>query len=71
MKTFEERLPKEAIIGLFENEDKIINLNISPTSIVEKISKGMKDNTDIECIFFTNQPKMFQFLEMYDQTNII
>ena len=30
----------------------IINFNISLTSIVEKISKAMKDNTDIEIIFF-------------------
>ena len=34
-KAFEEKLPKEVIIRLFENQSEITDLGISPISIVE------------------------------------
>ena len=34
-KGFDEKLPKEVIIRLFENQNEIMDLGISPTSIVE------------------------------------
>lgn len=36
-KAFEVKLPKEAIIRLFDNQDDIMALNVSPASIVEEM----------------------------------
>ena len=38
-KAFEEKLPKEVIIRLFENQNEITDLGISLTSIVEEMAK--------------------------------
>ena len=48
-KTFEEKLPKEVIISLFENQNEITNLSISPISIVEEMAKDIRDKSDVEC----------------------
>ena len=62
-KAFEEKLPKEVIIWLFDNQDEIMNLNISPTSIVEEMAKEIRDKSDVECNFVANLLKMFPTLE--------
>ena len=36
-KAFEEKLPKQVIIRWFENQNEIMDLGISPTSIVEEM----------------------------------
>ena len=41
-KTFEETLPKEIIIRLFENQNEITDLRISPISIVEEMAKEIR-----------------------------
>ena len=51
-KAFEEKLPKEAIIRLFKNQDEIMKLNESPTVIVEELSKISRAKSDIECSFY-------------------
>jgi hypothetical protein len=51
-KAFEEKLPKVAIITLFDNQDDIMALNVSPVSIVEKMAKNLEKPADIECKFF-------------------
>ena len=51
-KAFEEKLPKEAIIRLFDNRDEIMKLNVSPTAVVEEMSKNMAKKSDIDCKFF-------------------
>ena len=51
-KAFEEKLPKESIIRLFENQDEIMALNLSPASIVEEMAKNVDKPADIECSFF-------------------
>jgi hypothetical protein len=51
-KAFEEKLPKEAIIGLFDIQDEIMRLNISPTCVVEEMSKDLSKKADMECKFF-------------------
>jgi len=38
-KAFEEKLPKEDIIELFDNQDQIMSLNIPPTILVEHIGE--------------------------------
>ena len=51
-KAFEEKLPKEVIITLFENQSEITYLDISPISIVEEIAKDIRDKSNVECKFY-------------------
>ena len=37
-KAFEEKLPKEVIIRLFENQNEITDLGISPISVIEEMA---------------------------------
>ena len=46
---FKEKLPKEVIIRLFENQSEITDLGISPISIVEEMAKDIRDKSDVEC----------------------
>ena len=61
-KTFEEKLPKEVIIRLFENQNEITDLGISPISVVEEMAKDIREKSNVECKFM-NQQKMFPTLE--------
>ena len=40
-KAFEEKLPKEAIVGLFGIKDEIMKLNVSPAFFVEEMAKSI------------------------------
>ena len=51
-KVFEEKLPKEVIIRLFENENEIMDLGISPILIIEEMAKGIRDKSDGVCNFY-------------------
>ena len=51
-KACEEKLPKDVIIRLFENQNEITNLGISTISIVEELAKEVKDKSDVECNFY-------------------
>ena len=51
-KVFEEKLPKEVIIRLFENQNETTDLGISPISIVEEMAKEIRDKSDVECNFY-------------------
>ena len=51
-KAFEEQLPKEAILRLFDNQNEIMNLNISPILLLEEMAKNQSHKSDIECKFF-------------------
>ena len=50
-KAFEEKLPKEVIIRLFEHQTEITDLGISPISIVEEMAKEIRDKSDVVCNF--------------------
>ena len=50
-KAFEEKLPKEVIIRLFENQSEITDLDISSISIVEEMAKDIRNKSDVECKF--------------------
>ena len=50
-KAFEEKLPKEEIIRLFENQNKITDLGISPISVVEEMAKDIRVKSNVECKF--------------------
>ena len=51
-KAFEEKLPKEVIIRLFENQNDITDLGITPISVVEEMAKDIRDKSDVECKFY-------------------
>ena len=51
-KAFEEKLPKEVIIRLFENENEITDLGVSPILIVEEMAKDIRDKSDVVCNFY-------------------
>ena len=51
-KSFEEKLPKEVIIRLFENLNEITDLRISPLLIVEEMAKDIRDKSDVVCDFY-------------------
>ena len=51
-KSFEEMLFKEVIIRLFENQNEVTDLGISPISIVEEIAKEIRDKSDVVCTFY-------------------
>ena len=51
-KAFEEKLPKEVIIRLFENQSEITDLGISPISVVEEMAKDIRDTSDVEYKFY-------------------
>ena len=51
-KAFEEKLPKEVIIRLFENQNEITDLGISLISVVEEMTKDIRDKSDVECKFY-------------------
>ena len=51
-KAFEEKLPKEIIIRLFEIQSEITDLCISPISVVEEMAKDIRDKSDVEYKFY-------------------
>ena len=51
-KAFEEKLPKEVIIRLFENQNEITDLGFSSISVVEEMAKNIRDKSDDECKFY-------------------
>ena len=51
-KALEEKLPKEVIIRLFENQNEITYLGISSISIVEEMAKEIRDKSDVDCNFY-------------------
>ena len=57
-KAFEEKLRKEVIITLYENQNEITNFGISPISVVEEMAKEIRDKSDVECNVI-NWLKMF------------
>ena len=50
-KAFEEKLIKEVIIKLFENQSEITYLGVSLISVVEGIAKNIREKSDVECQF--------------------
>ena len=42
-KAFEEQLPKESILRLFDNQNEIMQLNLSPFILLQEMSKHQKD----------------------------
>jgi len=53
-KAFEEQLPKESIRRLFDNQNEIMQLNLSPVILLEEMAKNQTQKSDIECKFFEN-----------------
>ena len=46
-KALEEQLPKESILRLFDNQNEIIQMNFSPITVLEEMSKNQREKSDI------------------------
>jgi len=51
-KALEEKLPKEAVIRLFDNQEEIQKLNVSPSALIEEMAKNLNRKSDIDCEFY-------------------
>ena len=51
-KAFEEKLPNEVIIKLFENQNDITDSGISPIPVVEEMAKNIRNKSDLDCNFY-------------------
>ena len=51
-KAFEENLPKEFILRLFNMKDEIQNSQIPPSIVVQEWAKTIKDKSNVKCNFF-------------------
>ena len=51
-KAFEEELPKEYILRLFNMREEIQNSNLPPTLVVQEWAKSIKNKSNIKCNFF-------------------
>ena len=51
-KAFEEQLPKEAILRLFDNQNEIMSRNLSPINILEEMAKNHTNKSNIDCKFY-------------------
>ena len=53
-KAFEENLPKECILRLFEMKNEIQNSQIPPSIVVQEWAKSIKNESNVKCNFFEN-----------------
>lgn len=51
-KAFQGKLPKEAIMRLFDLRDEVMRLDVSPSALVEEMAKYIRDKSDIDCSFY-------------------
>ena len=51
-KAFEENLPKEYILRLFNMREEIQNSQIPPSIVVQEWAKSVKNKSDVKCNFF-------------------
>ena len=51
-KAFEENLPKESILRLFNMRDKILDSQIPPSIVVQEWAKMIKNESNVKCNFF-------------------
>jgi len=56
---FEEQLPKEMIMRVFENRDEILREQISPNQLIEELAKRLVPKSLLSAIL-TNRLLMFQ-----------
>ena len=51
-KAFEENLPKEYILRLFNMRDEIQNSQVPPSIVVQEWAKTIKNKSNVKCYFF-------------------
>ena len=51
-KAFEENLPKECILRLFNMRDEIQNCQIPPSIVVQEWARSIKNKSNVKCNFF-------------------
>ena len=51
-KAFEENLPKEYILRLFNMRDEIQNSQAPPSIVVQELAKTIRNKSNVKCNFF-------------------
>ena len=51
-KTFEENVPKEYILRLFNMRDEIQNIQASPSIVLQEWAKTIRNKSNVKCNFF-------------------
>ena len=51
-KAFEENLPKEYILRLFNMRDEIQNIQASPSIVLQEWAKTIRNKSNVKCNFF-------------------
>jgi len=72
-KALEEKLPKDAVITLFDNQEEIQKLNVSPSALIEEMAKNLNRKSDIDCKFYeTSHDHTMYWIqeEIYHMTTI-
>jgi len=71
-KALEEKLPKEAVIRLFNNQQEIQKLNVSPSALIEEMAKNLNKKSDINGEFMKHHT-MYRIEEILslDYNNLI
>ena len=54
-KAFEEKIPKEFILRLFDMREEIQNKQVPPSIVLQEWPKSVKKKLDIECNFFETE----------------
>jgi len=68
-KALEEKLPKEAVIRLFDNQKEIQKLNVSPSALMKRWAKiSIKNRTST--VNFTKHHMMYRIQEISHLTKI-
>ena len=68
-KAVEEKLPKESVIRLFDNQKEIQKLNVSPSALIEEMAKILIKNPTLTANF-TKHHTMYRIQEIYHWTTI-
>ena len=59
---FEEGLPKEYILELFDKRDEIQKSQMPPALVIKEWAKSINNDSDLKCVFFFNQQPMYLIL---------
>ena len=71
-KTLEDQLPKEAVIRLFDKQDQVMQLNLSPIQLLEEMAKSQTGKSDIECKFYASSSDVLDPKELSsDKKNLV
>ena len=63
-KAFEENLPKEYTLRLFNMREEIQNSQVPPSIVVQEWAKSIKNKSDVKCNFFLKRRATYRIREI-------